>query len=93
MYESVPRSIVYVWESGRPLSFYPERNTPPVWVQRLGLTWLVRLCQEPRRLAKRNLYSPVFAAMFLRQLILGHKRKQDRPQRLAAQAPGQRSPE
>jgi N-acetylglucosaminyldiphosphoundecaprenol N-acetyl-beta-D-mannosaminyltransferase len=70
-----------------------EKILPPVWVQQLGLTWLVRLCQEPRRLARRNLYSPIFAVMFLRQLILGHKRKQHEPQRLAASAPGMRSPE
>jgi N-acetylglucosaminyldiphosphoundecaprenol N-acetyl-beta-D-mannosaminyltransferase len=44
-----------------------EKVLPPLWVQRLGLTWLVRLCQEPRRLARRNLYSPIFAFMFLTQ--------------------------
>jgi N-acetylglucosaminyldiphosphoundecaprenol N-acetyl-beta-D-mannosaminyltransferase len=52
-----------------------EKVLPPVWVQRMGLTWLVRLCQEPRRLAKRNLYSPVFAAMFLEQRFLGRIRR------------------
>lgn len=46
-----------------------EKVMPPLWLQHLGLTWLVRLCQEPRRLARRNLYSPVFVAMFLRQCI------------------------
>ena len=45
-----------------------EKVFPPEWVQRLGLTWLVRLCQEPRRLASRNLYSPVFAVMWLAQV-------------------------
>jgi N-acetylglucosaminyldiphosphoundecaprenol N-acetyl-beta-D-mannosaminyltransferase len=48
-----------------------EKAMPPVWLQKMGLAWLVRLCQEPRRLARRNLYSPVFAAMFFRQLITG----------------------
>jgi N-acetylglucosaminyldiphosphoundecaprenol N-acetyl-beta-D-mannosaminyltransferase len=52
-----------------------EKVFPPAWVQRMGLTWLVRLCQEPRRLAKRNLYSPLFAAMFLEQRLLGRTRK------------------
>lgn len=52
-----------------------EKIFPPVWIQRMGLTWLVRLCQEPRRLAKRNLYSPIFAAMFLKQQLLGRTRK------------------
>lgn len=46
-----------------------EKILPPSWVQAIGLTWLVRLCQEPRRLAKRNLQSPVFAAMFLRERL------------------------
>jgi N-acetylglucosaminyldiphosphoundecaprenol N-acetyl-beta-D-mannosaminyltransferase len=44
-----------------------EKVLPPLWIQRIGMTWLVRLCQEPRRLARRNLYSPVFALMFLTQ--------------------------
>jgi N-acetylglucosaminyldiphosphoundecaprenol N-acetyl-beta-D-mannosaminyltransferase len=46
-----------------------EKRMPPKWIQRLGLTWLVRLCQEPRRLAKRNLYSPVFAGLVMGQLL------------------------
>jgi N-acetylglucosaminyldiphosphoundecaprenol N-acetyl-beta-D-mannosaminyltransferase len=60
-----------------------EKILPPSWVQQLGLTWLVRLCQEPRRLAMRNLYSPLFVWMFLsqygsnmfKQLIRGSQRK------------------
>jgi N-acetylglucosaminyldiphosphoundecaprenol N-acetyl-beta-D-mannosaminyltransferase len=31
------------------------RPYAPEWLQRLGLTWLCRLCQEPRRLAGRYL--------------------------------------
>lgn len=52
-----------------------EMVLPPLWVQGLGMTWLVRLCQEPRRLAKRNLYSPVFVAMCAAQLaaLLGRR--------------------
>jgi len=46
-----------------------EKMLPPQWVQALGLTWLVRLCQEPRRLFRRNLYSPVFVIMFCLQLL------------------------
>ncbi len=46
-----------------------EKVMPPSLVQDLGLTWLVRLCQEPRRLFRRNLYSPVFALMFSLQLL------------------------
>lgn len=51
-----------------------EKVLPPQWIQRMGLAWLVRLCQEPRRLAKRNLYSPVFAWMVLRQWLTGQYR-------------------
>jgi N-acetylglucosaminyldiphosphoundecaprenol N-acetyl-beta-D-mannosaminyltransferase len=46
-----------------------EKMLPPLWVQSLGLTWFVRLCQEPRRLIGRNLYSPVFVVMFFLQLV------------------------
>lgn len=46
-----------------------EKLLPPLWIQRCGLTWFVRLCQEPCRLARRNLYSPVFVVLFLRQFI------------------------
>lgn len=48
-----------------------EKFLPPLWIQRLGLTWLVRLSQEPRRLIGRNLASPVFVFHFLRQRLLG----------------------
>jgi N-acetylglucosaminyldiphosphoundecaprenol N-acetyl-beta-D-mannosaminyltransferase len=48
-----------------------EKVLPPEWIQRMGLAWLIRLCQEPRRLAKRNLYSPIFAWMVLRQWLTG----------------------
>jgi N-acetylglucosaminyldiphosphoundecaprenol N-acetyl-beta-D-mannosaminyltransferase len=30
-----------------------EKQRSPVWMQRIGLEWLHRLCTEPRRLAKR----------------------------------------
>ncbi|WP_442481342.1 WecB/TagA/CpsF family glycosyltransferase [Aeoliella sp. SH292] len=30
-----------------------EKQRSPVWMQRVGLEWLHRLCSEPRRLAKR----------------------------------------
>jgi len=48
-----------------------EKVLPPFWVQQLGLTWLIRLMQEPRRLIRRNLYSPVFVAMFAGQALFG----------------------
>jgi N-acetylglucosaminyldiphosphoundecaprenol N-acetyl-beta-D-mannosaminyltransferase len=52
-----------------------EKVLPPEWIQRMGLAWLVRLCQEPRRLARRNLYSPVFAWMVLRQWLTREYRR------------------
>jgi len=53
-----------------------EKVLPPLWVQKLGLTWLVRLCQEPRRLMRRNLYSPQFLALGLRWIAMdpSHRR-------------------
>jgi N-acetylglucosaminyldiphosphoundecaprenol N-acetyl-beta-D-mannosaminyltransferase len=46
-----------------------EKKMPPPYIQALGLTWLVRLCQEPRRLIGRNLASPIFAIMFFLQFV------------------------
>ncbi len=46
-----------------------EKKLPPHWAQRSGLAWLIRLCQEPRRLFRRNLYSPIFAVMFGLQFV------------------------
>ena len=40
----------------------------PATVQRLGLEWLYRLVQEPRRLARRNLMSVTFVALLVREL-------------------------
>lgn len=48
-----------------------EKKMPPEWVQNLGLTWLARLCQEPRRLLRRNLvYSPRFVFQFVCRHVL-----------------------
>lgn len=47
-----------------------EKYMPPIWIQKLGLTWLIRLCQEPRRLLRRNIvYSPLFVLRFAQQQI------------------------
>jgi N-acetylglucosaminyldiphosphoundecaprenol N-acetyl-beta-D-mannosaminyltransferase len=46
-----------------------KRQAPKV-LQQLGLEWLFRLLQEPRRLWRRYLYrNPRFVALFLAQLI------------------------
>jgi N-acetylglucosaminyldiphosphoundecaprenol N-acetyl-beta-D-mannosaminyltransferase len=42
----------------------------PPWLQRLGLEWLFRFVQEPRRLGGRYVrYNPRFIAGFARQYL------------------------
>jgi N-acetylglucosaminyldiphosphoundecaprenol N-acetyl-beta-D-mannosaminyltransferase len=45
----------------------------PIWMQRGGVEWLHRLCQEPRRLFKRYIVSgvPFAASLFVRSWIRG----------------------
>lgn len=45
----------------------------PASVQRLGLEWLYRLLQEPRRLAHRNLLSVTFVGLLARELVRGRR--------------------
>jgi N-acetylglucosaminyldiphosphoundecaprenol N-acetyl-beta-D-mannosaminyltransferase len=46
------------------------RPQAPAWIQKLGLEWLFRLIQEPRRLWRRYLYhNPRFVFLALRQLL------------------------
>lgn len=55
---------------GGVFDFFTDRvKLPPKWVQRFGLISLYRLCQEPRRLWRRNLDSPIFMMRVLLQLI------------------------
>jgi len=49
--------------------FSGEKILPPLWIQKRGLTWLVRLCQEPRRLMRRNLASPAFVCLVASERI------------------------
>lgn len=43
----------------------------PRWMQNIGLEWLFRFSQEPRRLARRYLYhNPRFLLLLARQLLL-----------------------
>jgi N-acetylglucosaminyldiphosphoundecaprenol N-acetyl-beta-D-mannosaminyltransferase len=45
------------------------RQAPP-WMQNIGLEWLFRFAQEPRRLAHRYLYhNPRFMLLLIRQLL------------------------
>jgi N-acetylglucosaminyldiphosphoundecaprenol N-acetyl-beta-D-mannosaminyltransferase len=46
---------------------------PPRWMQRVGLEWLFRLVQEPRRLFRRYLvHNSLFCLMLAREML--HKR-------------------
>jgi len=75
-----PRQEVFVYENkkqlempvlavGAAFDFHAGllRQAPP-WMQRLGLEWVYRLTQEPRRLWKRYLYlNPLYLWMLLLQ--------------------------
>jgi N-acetylglucosaminyldiphosphoundecaprenol N-acetyl-beta-D-mannosaminyltransferase len=53
---------------GGVFDFYTGRvKLPSRWIQRAGLIWLYRLCQEPRRLLRRNLDAPLFLFHVARQ--------------------------
>lgn len=50
----------------------------PAWMQRVGLEWLYRLTQEPRRLWRRYLWNnPAFALLALRQVVAHWRGKGD----------------
>ena len=55
---------------GAAFDFYTETITEaPVWMQRIGLEWMFRLVQEPRRLWRRYLIlNPRFTALAVLQL-------------------------
>jgi N-acetylglucosaminyldiphosphoundecaprenol N-acetyl-beta-D-mannosaminyltransferase len=55
---------------GAAFDFHSGRmKQAPRWMQRSGLEWFYRLCQEPRRLAKRYFRNnPIFALKILGQL-------------------------
>lgn len=47
-----------------------QRSYAPAWVQRVGMTWLFRMLQEPRRLLSRYLrYNTLFAVAFLKERL------------------------
>ncbi len=49
-----------------------EKSHAPIFLQKLGLEWLFRLCSEPRRLWKRYLkQNPRFMFYFFRQWVFG----------------------
>jgi N-acetylglucosaminyldiphosphoundecaprenol N-acetyl-beta-D-mannosaminyltransferase len=45
-------------------------NRAPPWISSLGVEWVYRLAQEPRRLWRRYLLrDPKFAGIFLREVL------------------------
>jgi len=59
---------------GGVFDFYTGRiRLPPKWVQKLGLIFLYRFFQEPRRLWRRNLDSPLFLCRVIAQKVQGLK--------------------
>ncbi|MCG8380940.1 MAG: WecB/TagA/CpsF family glycosyltransferase, partial [Gammaproteobacteria bacterium] len=55
-----------------------NKRHAPLWVQRIGLEWLFRLCSEPKRLWKRYLkQNPRFIWYFLQQWLLGRDFRKD----------------
>ena len=52
------------------------KKTAPAWMQKRGLEWLFRLCQEPGRLWKRYLTTNThFVFLFLREAMLRRRRR------------------
>ena len=61
---------------GGVFGFYTGRvKLPPRWVQKLGLIFLYRFFQEPKRLWRRNLDSPVFLLRVIAQRIRDGRRR------------------
>lgn len=55
---------------GGVFDFFTGRvKLPPMWAQKMGLIWLYRFCQQPRRLFRRTMDLPVFFCRVLVQRI------------------------
>ena len=71
MAEFLPRlDVTLMIGVGAAFDFHSGRvKQAPRWMQRTGLEWFYRLCQEPRRLAKRYLRNnPLFMVKIAGQL-------------------------
>ena len=54
---------VFEWVAG-------TKKKAPEWIANIGLEWLLRLVQDPKRLYKRYLIdNPLFLVYFFRQLL------------------------
>jgi N-acetylglucosaminyldiphosphoundecaprenol N-acetyl-beta-D-mannosaminyltransferase len=72
------RPAMWFLSCGISLSFVSgDVRRAPVWIQRLGLEWLHRLGQEPRRLARRYL---IEGFPFMARLVLSAVRNRSREQ-------------
>jgi N-acetylglucosaminyldiphosphoundecaprenol N-acetyl-beta-D-mannosaminyltransferase len=72
------RPAMWFLSCGISLSFVSgDVQRAPVWIQRLGLEWLHRLAQEPRRLARRYL---IEGFPFMARLVLSAVRGRFRDQ-------------
>ena len=52
-----------------------KKSTAPAWMQRLGMEWFYRLCQEPRRLWRRYLVTNTTFVIALGRQVLSRQRK------------------
>lgn len=73
-----PRLPVRVWigVGGAFDVFAGKVRRAPRWIQRLGLEWLYRICQEPRRRLKRALVLPRFAVRVLMERWAARRQRQ-----------------
>ena len=56
-----------------------RRSFAPPWMQRMGLTWVYRVCKEPLRLGPRYLrYNFMFVSYWLWDVLRGQTGKRDR---------------
>ena len=71
MAEFLPKlNVTFMVGVGAAFDFHSGRvKQAPRWIQRSGLEWFFRLCQEPRRLWKRYLRNnPLFVGRVILQL-------------------------
>ena len=76
MVEYLPKlDVTLMVGVGAAFDFHSGRvRQSPRWMQRSGLEWFYRLCQEPRRLARRYLKNnPLFVLKIAGQLARWHK--------------------
>jgi len=77
MHTAARRGDVPMVGCGSLFDLLTGRTAPtPAWMKRIGLQWLFRLAQEPRRLAKRYLvYNTLFVMGACKQLLFERTRK------------------